>query len=656
MELWLKTGSVRPESRQPSTTAQSKGDNNSCNLTFEEDSANSLGLSSEYAAHDPASESTMPSEEVPKGSKKRKYCDSYLDMGFTEFADGRPQCVICNKVLPNSSMFPAKLRRHFETHPDFTNKTADYFKRKSDELHAVQTKFVSHVKTNNEKALKASYLVSHDLALAGKPHTLAETLIKPLLVKVVKCMVDEKTANLISSVPLSNNTVRNRIQDLSNDVKDTIISRISQTKFSLQLDESTDVAGLAVLMTFVRYEFSGSFHEDILFCKPLPSSTSGSEIFSLLDAFFIENSIPWDNCIDVCTDGAKAMVGHVAGVVTRIKKVSKNCTSSHCVLHRHSLATKKMPALLKQVLDNAVKIINFVKARPLQCRLLKILCEDVGSIHKSLLLHTEVRWLSRGKALSRLLELRTEVSSLLNDQNSLLADYLNDQEWLCKLCYLADIFSKMNEFSTSIQGKRKTIFDANDKIAALKKKIAFYMESVENKDLTCFSLTSNFLEENNITMNESLPAIIKEHLNNLLQNLNSYFPRDTQESIRKNSEWIVDPFSVTSKPAALTAAEYEVLIDMVSDSHCQASFKSKPLPEFWAQLGEDLSILSSKAKLLLLPFGTTYLCETAFSRYTATKTKYRARLDAEDDMRLQLTSVTPDIDKLCRKKQAHCSH
>lgn len=52
--------------------------------------------------------------------------------------------------------------------------------------------------------------------------------------------------------PLSNNTVRNRIQDLSHDVKDTIIFRISQTKFSLQLDESTDVAGLAVLMAFVR--------------------------------------------------------------------------------------------------------------------------------------------------------------------------------------------------------------------------------------------------------------------------------------------------------------------------------------------------------------------------------------------------------------------
>ncbi|CAI6363815.1 unnamed protein product [Macrosiphum euphorbiae] len=100
-------------------------------------------------------------------------------------------------------------------------------------------------------------------------------------------------------------------------------------------------------MTFVRNEFSTIFHQDILFCKPLPSSTSGSEIFSMLDAFFIENSITWNNCIDVCTDGAKAMVGSVDGVVARIKKVSPNCTSSHCVLHRHSLATKKNSSVIK---------------------------------------------------------------------------------------------------------------------------------------------------------------------------------------------------------------------------------------------------------------------------------------------------------------------
>jgi len=84
--------------------------------------------------------------------------------------------------------------------------------------------------------------------------------------------------------------------------------------------------------------------------------------------------------------------------------------------------------------------------------------------------------------------------------------------------------------------------------------------------------------------------------------------------------WVVDPFSVTSKPVALNVAKYGILINMVSDSHYQASFKSKPHSKFWDQLGENLSILISKAK-----FGL-------FSKYTAIKTKYQSRLDAQLDM------------------------
>lgn len=36
-------------------------------------------------------------------TKKRKYNECYLDMGFTDTNDCQPQCVICLKVLPNSS-------------------------------------------------------------------------------------------------------------------------------------------------------------------------------------------------------------------------------------------------------------------------------------------------------------------------------------------------------------------------------------------------------------------------------------------------------------------------------------------------------------------------------------------------------------------------
>jgi hypothetical protein len=47
------------------------------------------------------------------------------------------------------------------------------------------------------------------------------------------------------------------------------------------MDESTDVTGLAVLMVFVRYVYLQSYEEDLLLCRPVPTNTSGGEIFNL---------------------------------------------------------------------------------------------------------------------------------------------------------------------------------------------------------------------------------------------------------------------------------------------------------------------------------------------------------------------------------------
>ena len=73
---------------------------------------------------------------------------------------------------------------------------------------------------------------------------------------------------------------------------------------------------------------------------------------------------------------------------------------------------------------------------------------------------------------------------------------------------------------------------------------------------------------------------------------------------------------------------------------------NQSLPEFWLHLQVEFKILSEKAKLVLLPFSTTYLCEAGFSAYIGTNTKYRSRLNAEPDIRLQLSSIEPKIRKL----------
>ena len=93
---------------------------------------------------------------------------------------------------------------------------------------------------------------------------------------------------------------------------------------------------------------------------------------------------------------------------------------------------------LKEV-DESVKIINFIKSHPKKARLFKMLCEDMESLHTSVLLHTVLRWLSRGKTLTRLFEMKPEIRIFLIDDDFALGDRLCDEHWVMKLAYLADI-------------------------------------------------------------------------------------------------------------------------------------------------------------------------------------------------------------------------
>ena len=99
-----------------------------------------------------------------------------------------------------------------------------------------------------------------------------------------------------------------------------------------------------------------------------------------------------------------------------------------------------MSSELNSVLSEVVKIVNYVKANALNSRLFTVLCDDMGADHKQLLLHADVRWLSRGKVLSRVFELRNELAVFLEDKKPNWSQLFRDVDWLAKLAYLADIF------------------------------------------------------------------------------------------------------------------------------------------------------------------------------------------------------------------------
>ena len=109
-----------------------------------------------------------------------------------------------------------------------------------------------------------------------------------------------------------------------------------------------------------------------------------------------------------------------------------------------------MKESLEKVLSSCVKIVNFFKTRPLCARTFAKLCVEMGAEHKNMLLHSEVRWLSRGRVLQRIFELRNELLEYLPKYNAKPAALLTDETLLAKLAYLVDFFSTLNALNLSL--------------------------------------------------------------------------------------------------------------------------------------------------------------------------------------------------------------
>ena len=532
-------------------------------------------------------------------------------------------------------MVPSKLKRHLETkHPFLTDKNIAYFQRMRDSNQKQQDRLLDCVKVS-DKAMQASYLLAELIAKEKKPHTIAETLILPACKKIVGVMLGPDAANTLSKIPSSDNTIKRRIDDMSEDIEQNLSEKLRMSgRFSLQIDESTDISGAAQLLANVRYVDGDSIKETFLFCKEMENHTTGEEIFRVTDNYLKEKSLTWDMCVSVCTDGAACMTGRVRGFIAKVKTENPKIVTNHCILHREALVAKTMPPELAEVLDEAVQMVNYIKSRPLKTRLFSQLSAEMGADHQSLILHTEVRWLSRGKVLSRLYELREELSEFSNEHPVPHKQKLVDERWCAKLAYLADIFGHLNELNTKLQGRNENILSSTDKIRGFMGKITLWQEALKQGSMDMFPLASA------TPQTASAQSLYAAHLQTLRERFERYFP-DVADI--EDCDWIRDPFSQESSTVKLPMKEREECAELRMDRTMRLKFSELPLDQFWLASASEYPLHATE-KLLLFP--TTYLCELAFSTLVYMKSNRRSRLSVEQDLRVALSSIPPRIQKI----------
>ncbi|XP_061600964.1 SCAN domain-containing protein 3-like [Cololabis saira] len=590
-------------------------------------------------------------DDNPTKSKfMRKYNPDFIKYGFVNGGSAavpRAQCVECGITLSNEALKPSKLQRHLETkHPTLVGKPVEFFKRKEDELQMEKESIVSPTGAS-KCVLKASYLETRRLALGKKSFTIAEELVLPCAIDMCREMIGEAAANKLLTIPLSTD-----IEDMASDIQQQLIERVKSSPFfSLQLDECTDVTNATLLLVFVRYRMDNSLHEDMLFCREL-TGTTAQECFHCIDNYFSENGMDWQNCVGVCSDGAASMTGKHHGVIVQILNRAPEAKWTHCFLHCESLAAKAMSEF-QEVMDVSVNTINFIKNNAVNSRCFAKLCEDMQADHIQLLHHSEVRWLSTGLVLNRLFEMRKEVFSFLTERKYPHADHFANTKFTAKLAYLCDIFSRLNQLNISLQRRSSNIFVVADKVQAFKRSLALWTKRTQEKRMDMFPLLSEILEDfPHVNISDS----VSQHLSQLAEKFDDYFPEDPREG----HMWILDPFSVdpTANDVALPSYLESQLLEVSTDSTLKLQWGKLDLDSFWIAVSRQYPCLALRAVKQLLPFTTTYLCESGFSIVATTKTKAGNKLRAtlEATLRVSLSPIPPRLDLIVSQRQAQVSY
>ncbi|XP_049954666.1 SCAN domain-containing protein 3-like [Schistocerca serialis cubense] len=304
--------------------------------------------------------------------------------------------------------------------------------------------------------------------------------------------------------------------------------------------------------------------------------------------------------------GCPSMTGVNNGLIALIKKEWNlpNLLYIHGLLHQKSMACQISNTKLKNVMQTVISVINF----------------ELQACYSDVLLHTAVRWLSKGKVLERFVNLKSEIILFLQQSGKNYPELDGDE------CQTAII--NINEL----------------------------------EDLSNFPTVA--MLRSGLTVAETIYQNVKENLEAYLEEIKNIFA--DVGNIRSCFILVENPWHVDLKffcqfgfPKTNLLNE---IIELQHDTQHKALFiehrETQQNTEFCKCVPNNYKNLQDCVQFILTLFPSTYLCEASFSKMKYLEKKYCNRLSShlEDAMRIACSPDDTDIDDIAKKVQHHKPH
>lgn len=294
-------------------------------------------------------------------------------------------------------------------------------------------------------------------------------------------------------------------------ISEDLVKQLRQNKFSVIIDESTDVSATKCVTIIVKFYDSekGKIVTKMLDLisvygeNPQMSGSTGDSLFNMLLETLNSYNVPLNNLVGFAADGASNIMGDYNSLSSRLRQDFPGITIFKCICHSlhlcASVASKELPRHCEDLIRNIYTHFAHSAKRKHMFKHFQSLLD----IKPHKILHpSQTRWLSLFQAVERIVEqwdaLKEYFASIEAQEKlravTLILKDLNDPSMFLYLNFLKFILPTINKLNLLFQREGPTIFHVHFQLNRLYKTTLQYFcrkELLDRVDISSFDPTEN---------------------------------------------------------------------------------------------------------------------------------------------------------------------